>query len=250
MTGTQETVRGQWTYTARSMSTNQRQPGRSTLFVLLWLLAFTGVALAIASQSLPPRVCTHLFSETGAFEQASPWLWLALAGFVVVFLRRFDAVVLSSVFVCAACASREWDLHKSITGYSVLKPKFYLSSEFPLQQQLIAGTVVATLGISVAILIRHAIRVWPRGRQPVPPWMWAMFIGGILLVLTKILDRNPSILLDMFGIVQSPAVLSFYKAWEEGFEVMIPIPFAVMVVTYRMAAQRPKPTETGIDSAS
>lgn len=216
------------------------------LWSLLVLLGVYALALVAYSQSISSETSERVFSETGFFEQISPWLWLSLGAMAIAVVGRLDLVAGASAAVCIACAAREWDMHKEFTGYSMLKPGFYLSSEYPLHQQLLSGLSLVILAASCVGLVWHLWRIWPRGRQPVPPWMWAMFASGGMLVGTKLLDRMPNILLEEFDVALGPAMLRLFRAWEEGLEASLPLAFGASIWAYRIQWPRP---DKAIDSA-
>jgi hypothetical protein len=222
------------------MASNHPKSAWRILYGLLAFLSAMIVCLGVYSQVISDQTSNRVFSETGPFEQASPILWLALGALVVALAQRLDAITLSTLVVCAACAAREWDLHKAFTGYSVVNPGFYITSEFPIHHQLIGGALVALLAASSGVLLWYAWRVWPRGRQPVAPWIWALGIAGVMLVGTKLFDRAPAILAEDFEIVLSPAMSRLFTAWEEGLEATLPVAFAAMVLAYRFR-RNPQP---------
>lgn len=212
------------------------------------------VVLGAYSQVITDETSDTVFSESGPFEQASPWLWLALGVLVFAVARKLDRVVIASNIVCAACAAREWDTHKVFTDYSVLKPGFYLTTEHPLHHQLFAGVALLLLGISCLVIIHHAWRVWPRGGQPIAPWIWSLIVAALMLVGTKVLDRTPAVLREDMAITLSNPLLRLFTAWEEGLEATIPVAFAAMVLAFHFRSPVERSTnpstETGIDAAS
>lgn len=221
----------------------ERPNPRPGLRVFLCVAGFSLVAavvFAIMSQALPTRTNERLFAETGPFEQASPWLWLALGAVVVATYRRATPGVVAGVIVCLACAAREWDIHKSFTGYSVLKPGFYLSREYALSHQIIAGTAVVALGVSALILLHKLWRLRPWASRPRPAWFFALAYAFLMLVLTKVLDRTPAILRDDFGFELPEKVRMLMAAWEEGMEMLLPVFFAGLVLSFAVLMRSTK----------
>ena len=216
-------------------------PAWRILWSLLILLGVCAVGLSVFSQLATDQLSNRKFTEGGPIEQVGPLLWLALAALVLWVMRRINAVSLASVYVCIACAAREWDLHNRFTGDSVLKFDYYTSSEHPLAYQLTGAVFVALLALSCATLLWHTWRIWPRGGQPVAPWIWCLCVAGIMLGGTKVLDRAPGILSEDHDIQLGPALSRLFEAWEEGLETIIPLAFAAMVLAYRYRDPEQKP---------
>ncbi len=196
------------------------------------------VALAVASQTLAPETAERVFAETGPFESASPWLWALLGVLIAAVFRRPSPGVLAGVALSLACAARELDLHKSVTGYSVLKPGFYLSSEHALHHQVIAGAIVATLVVA-ALVLAWRVRVLRPWRRLDAAWVWGFAFAFFVFVATKALDRAPSILHEDFGVVLSERVRLLATALEEGLEMLVPVFFAAAVLAYAAATISP-----------
>lgn len=208
------------------------RPGLRVVQLVIGLTAAAAGVLALLSQTLSVRTNLRLFAESGPFERLSPWLWLLLAAVIVGAYRRMSPGVIAGVIVCLACAAREWDMHKSFTGYSVLKPGFYMTTEHPLSHQLVAGLIVLALGASVVILLCKLVRLRPWVSSPRPAWLQALGFAVIMLALTKVLDRTPGILRGDFGIELAGRALLLFGALEEGLEMLLPLYFAGLVLSF------------------
>jgi hypothetical protein len=207
-------------------------PGLRVVLIAVGIVLGAILVLCGVSQGVPSDVNDQLFSETGPFEEMSPWLLLILAAMIPLTFRNLSLPVLGGMVISVACAAREWDMHKSFTGYSVLKPGFYLRSEYELHHQIIAGLAVLALGASVFFTVQHMLRVRPQRLRPVPMWLLAFGLGVAMLVLTKVFDRSPKILEKDFGIDLSDRMLAFMMAIEEGLEMLMPVVFGAMVLAY------------------
>lgn len=202
------------------------------IVVTTGVILFTAmVVLTGLSQLLPSTIESQYFDESGPFEQVTPWLWILLCLTILTAFRVLSLPVLAAVILSLACAAREWDMHKAFTGYSVLKPGFYLSSEHALHHQLIAGPLVLLVMLSCVILIRLLWIQRPRRGRPLPPWTLALLIACGLMVFTKILDRSPNIIQKDLEFSLPEWLLSLSKVWEEGLEVFLPVAFGALVLT-------------------
>ncbi len=213
----------------------ERPPARPGMRVVVGVLTLTGVAaalLAAASQALPPDRSRALFYETGPFERASPWLWLGLAALIVVVFRRRTGGVVAGVVVSVASAAREWDLHMSMTGYSMLKPAFYGKAQYPLWQKALAGAAVLAVAVSLFVLARIVWRERPWRASPRPAWAWALVFAAGMLVLTKLFDRAPAVLRNDVGVDVGERLLLLMSAWEEGLEMLLAVYFGGVTLAY------------------
>lgn len=197
------------------------------------------VIFAAISQTMSPETNVTLFAETGPFEQASPWLWLGLAVLIVAVFRRASRGVIAGVILSVAAAAREWDMHKSFTGYSVLKPGFYTTTEYPLHQQAIAGVIVLAILASGAYLAWLFWKLRPWMSSPRPAWLFALALAIFMVGFTKVLDRAPAIIRNDFGIHLPERLDLLMGAWEEGLEMLLAVFFAVVVLAYAMLTRTP-----------
>ncbi|MEF7612829.1 hypothetical protein V4F39_02830 [Aquincola sp. MAHUQ-54] len=210
--------RASWAYTAAGFA-----PAlfAVVLSLLLWL-------------ALPRDTVIDLIHEGGPIENLTVLLYvLAVAALWWVGgpaderLGRIGVGVMLLAF-----AARELDLHKALTGTSVLKVSFYLR-DAPLHQKLIALPIVLAIAAAgLWLLVRFAKPVWQqlRLRRPLAVTV-AAFI--VTLVATKIIDRSFAILAEDFGIVMSASVDTVLSALEEIGECALPVIAAVGVWQYR-----------------
>ena len=208
------------------------RPGLRVFLTVVGITLIAAIVFALLSQTLSPTTNIRLFAETGPFEELSPWLWLLLGASIVAVHRKLTPGVAAGVVLCVACAAREWDWHKSFTGYSVLKPGFYLTTEHPLTHQILAGAAVLAVGASAAILLYKFISLRPWASSPRPAWLLALLFAVFMLALTKVLDRTPGILRGDFGIELAGPVLLLFGALEEGLEMLLPLYFAGLVLAF------------------
>lgn len=219
--------------------------------VFVGVLALTGVAAALlgaVSQIVTPEQSRAMFYETGPFERASPWFWLGLAVLIVAVFRRATPGVLSGVVLSVASAAREWDLHLSLTGYSVLKPAFYTKDQYPLWQKALAGAAVLAIAASVFFLLRIVWRQRPWRATPKPAWAWALVFAMFMLVFTKVLDRAPAVLRNDVGLDLPERLLLLMSAWEEGLEMLLAAYFGGVALAFE-AMERVGPHRVGTELA-
>ena len=181
-------------------------------------------AVSVMALVLSPSEAGPLFEETGPFEQASPWLWLAFALWIPLVFRKPTLEVAAGMIVAVAAAAREWDWHIRFTGYSMLKPPYYYREGDTLGR-IIAGAIMLLVIASVVVLVARLIHLRP-WRRPWPWWVFALGFAFGMLVFTKAVDRAPAILRDDLGFDLPERVRLVFYAIEEGLEMMLPIFFA------------------------
>ncbi len=214
--------------------------GRTAFFTSVVVAIVAATALAVLALALPESRTATLFEETGPFEQASPWLWLAFALWVPLVFRKPTRTVAAGMIVAFAAAAREWDWHVAFTEYSMLKPPFYYR-EGTVLERIIAGGILVLILASVVILIARLVQLKP-WKRPIAWWAYALGFAFCMLVFTKAVDRAPAILQENFGIAVGDRLRLVAYAIEEGLEMVLPFFFAAFTVALARwhAAHRPK----------
>ncbi len=219
-------------------NTGRPAAGRWTFLGSVALALVSATALVTLGLVLPEDSAGELFNESGPFEQASPWLWIALALWIPLVFRKPTIGVAAGLIVSLAAAAREWDWHVAFTGYSVLKPPFYYRAEHTsffggvenvvtvsVPERIVAALIMLCVVGSVAVLVARlaALKPWKR------PWPWWCFGLGFafgMLVFTKLADRAPAVLDESLGLTLGPRIRLAFYALEEGLEMMLPAFFA------------------------
>jgi hypothetical protein len=202
------------------------------------IVALITSSLAALSYGLEEATARHLFSEQGFFERMSPVMWIAAGLYALWHVRVRGKAYLALGLTFIALALREWDHHKTFTSDSILKINFYQDHGFGAEQLfgglaalVIIGLVIATL----VILTRYSVArrgYETRGGQ--------FLIAGLgMLVLSKIMDRAPSILRDNDVALDGDFTLMLL-ALEEWFEFFCPALILIGVI-YKIKSETPQP---------
>lgn len=213
------------------------RPGIRVLWGAMMIVVTASVTLAIVSQMFPAWALALAFSERGLFERLSPWLWGSLALLIPLIHFKLTLGVVAGMILSLAAAAREIDLHKTATGYSVLKPGFYTHSEYPFHQQLIAGTLVLMAIASAVYLTRRVWKLRPWMSATRPAWLFALLFAMFMLVATKGLDRAPDLIADTFGLRLPGRLAVIMFAWEEGLEMLLAVAFAAVAICFACMAR-------------
>lgn len=211
--------------------------GRSGAFDLRPIgAAFIGVLIVLAlAASLPSdAVFEGIFREHGPVEWFSALAWVVVAALFGWFAiaRKEGLVAWLAVPLYLAAAMREADLHKAFGDHSALKLSFYLSDGFALWQKLVAAafvlaTVVALVTLSLRML-RSLLRAGVRRQS-----MQLLLVAVAILVVSKVFDRAPAILLEDFGVALPGLALRWLAAFEEGLEALLPAAFLLPFLAAR-----------------
>lgn len=220
----------------RSVFPTTRRPPRVTTscWITLTLLAIYIAYLLILAVSLSPEAFAVLFSESGPFQQMSLGLWLGLAA--VLLASRSPAEAAMAVLALLA-AAREADWHKAFTVDGLTKISTYLNPAVPWQEKVIGITMLAlALGSSVYLTVRLYRYLFLR-QGSVALTGQILVIAVVLLPLSKVLDRSPSILRKRFDIVLPQNIDQVLVALEEGIEMLVPVLLIVALLLSHTEAQ-------------
>lgn len=189
------------------------------------VLPIAAIVFAVCAWALLDRApLHHLMNEEGPVEQLSWMFWFAAALAFAVLARPED--VLSTrvclVVMLLAFGARELDLHKTLTGKSVLKVSFYFD-KFPLHQKLVALAIVTIVVAALWVLLkRYARRVW-RGCREGDTVCTTVLIFVVTLVVSKVLDRAINVLLVDYGVVTPKLTGALIGSLEETLELALPL---------------------------
>jgi hypothetical protein len=194
--------------------------------ILVGLLVYAAVLVGLAFRLSPERFA-FTFSEEGPFEEASIFLWLGAGAMIVWFVRPFTVRSAAFALLFVAFAAREASWHKLFTADSLLKISYYLKSPAPLTEKFIAGAAAAIF-IAMLLYVAYVVArfIFAEGGLSSRAGYW-LVLAGAVFVLSKIIDRAPSVIFDLAGHTLDIDVRRVMKAFEEGFEAVTPALFAL-----------------------
>jgi hypothetical protein len=179
-----------------------------------------------------------LFRETGSIETLSPIgyalcmvLIIALGGLKLAFTRAFSLMV-----VLLAMMVRELDFHSRFTAMSIVKIRFFLSGDVPLQQKVLALLVLALIGLAVVhVIFVHGRNFVARLRRFDPVGI-ATALSIAMIVLSECLDGADRTLARI-GFPAGMIDAKFLLKVEETAEMGIPIFAALAILAYFSAGR-------------
>lgn len=202
----------------------------TTSVLLLLLAAYLGMTAWIGLHA-PPAVTAWLYSEAGPFEILSAWLWLLLGAIVLLCSSMQRRTGMASCAVAMLMAARELDMHKQLFGESFIKIHFYRSTDTPLPDKLLGGSLLLAL---LALLIYLFIKLVRHLRHHEVDTSSLLLLSGLALgVGSKILDRLNAQLHDLFLFDLSPPAQQMVMIMEESLEMTVPLLLITALLTYR-----------------
>ncbi len=174
--------------------------------------------------TLSPADTMHVLREGGPIEGLTEKMYFFLAIALWFSPRKPDEwrVTLALTVLLVAAGAREMDLHKALTGYSVLKVSFYLQNH-PLLTKLVAFVCVASTAAAAIYVLRNRMRSLWQGMRRGEPMACSIAVLVITLVITKLMDRSISVLGQDFGLHASASTVALVSALEETVEMSLPM---------------------------
>lgn len=203
------------------------------LFISFLLIAlYLGICIHTALNA-PASVTQYLFSESGAFEVMSPWLWYLLA---VLCLLNVEIKLNTRVFTAIAATLlglREMGFHKQVFEMSFIKTNFYRSAEIPLMDKLLGFILLLGIIFVFLVLAKKLVQTIRSMKDSLNIAHFFIFLTIACGGLSKVLDRTTSTLKDEFGIQLVPHTQIMIMTIEEGVEMLLPVLLIVAVLSYR-----------------
>lgn len=195
------------------------------VFMDIFFLLFYALVLTWIYMTSPGDAMAYIFSEMGPFEIASFLSWFLLAFWVVLVVRPVGATTLAMAFLAVVAGMRELDMHNAFTRESISRISYYLNPDVALVQKLFVVLLLGLLAATVLYLGRKLL-VWLRGENGLHHEIGQILVLAVILIpLTKIMDRFPAYMQGFLGITLSPDMVRLFSAYEEGFEMVLPLLF-------------------------
>lgn len=201
------------------------------------LLLFSAL-LFVITFFLDPSVAKDLTHETGLFEKLSPPLWVALAALCLITLGYRSRYAIGTTLLALIFAAREMDLHKAFTADSIFKNAFYRMN-ISMTQKVFGGLAAAMCVAVLLWLLIATIRYFYAERAWRQAWGRLTIVAICLIFFTKIMDRIDAVLSVDYGYHLQHQTVMIFHMHEEGFEMLLPIVFALALLTWRRRLQRP-----------
>jgi hypothetical protein len=188
----------------------------------LWVVALCAAGAVAVWLSMPAAAVEQFMGETGPVERVTAASYAACA--LAIWWARVpedDArtTAAASVMLAAFCA-RELDLHRTLTGTSVLRLSWY-GGPAGIGAKTTAALILLVVLVALAWLLRkHTRAIW-QGWRAQRPIAVTMVVFVATLVLAKTLDRSVAILIEDFGVDVTLSWKALRTAFEEWLELAL-----------------------------
>ena len=203
-------------------------------FVSVWLALLASFSALICQVVLPTGDMSLFVQENGTVETLTLVAYVVAIIVVVCFGRR---VVLPTrcaiLMVLAYMFMGEMDLHKRISSESILKIRFWLGSQIPVADKLLAVLVLFPLAWSIAYLILRHARIFIGELVRKRAWSVSVLTFFVVLAVSKSIDRMVSVLTDFSCMYFPDWVLVLRTSQEEFLEFLLPVLVLVAFLQYR-----------------
>lgn len=203
------------------------------LFISFLLIAlYLGICIHTALNA-PASVTQYLFSESGAFEVMSPWLWYLLAILCLLNVEIKPNTRMFTAIAATLLGLREMDFHKQVFEMSFIKTNFYRSAEIPLMDKLLGFVLLLGIILVFLVLAKKLVQTIRSMKNSLNVAHFFIFLTIACGGLSKVLDRTTSTLKEEFSIQLVPHTQIIIMTIEEGVEMLLPILLIVAVLSYR-----------------
>jgi hypothetical protein len=212
-------------------------------------VAVAVIAIALG-YTLPVERLARLMAENGPVESTTVAFYLVAA--LLLAVLRPAAVSRRTVFMLtvllAAFGARELDLHKTLTGTSMLRVSFY-GGDAPLLQKTISLLLLAPVVVALVGLARRTPRLLRRVQRGDAAAM-TLAVFAVTLLVSKVADRLVNILLSDLSIPVSPRLSAVVLSLEEILELSLPLLACLAwAQAFRAGTERPAAGSTGLHAA-
>ncbi|ANF82200.1 hypothetical protein A3K93_08320 [Acinetobacter sp. NCu2D-2] len=211
---------------------------KSAMITTVLLLMFYGFALHLVLFT-PNSIQNFMFSEAGPYESLSPLLWMILAILSLIHCDFQLSTRLVMAISAVLFALREWDMHKQLFGVSFIKTRFYTDPNIAISYKVVGGLillVIAYLAIYLLVQYFKALRVHTKEVNSAFRYLNLAFV---LLVLSKILDRASSQMIELFHYHLPMQTQLIIRALEESTEMLLPAIFIIALMMYSVRKKNP-----------
>lgn len=128
-----------------------------------------------------------------------------------------------SAIVLAVMMARELSFQKAFTTESMTRTSYWVRSDAPLSEKLVAGLAVLFIAyVVLSYLWNHSHRLW-QGLKEKRCYAVSLVAAALLVPISKVLDSSSRILKQDFGIPVPDEIGTVMGMLEETLELGIPL---------------------------
>lgn len=197
-------------------------------------LILLACCLALLSSVLLDYDFLLRFVDEGGFIETLTLFFYAIAAVFALCYGRKTIRLTSRVAIAIlmiAMLAREADLHK-VFGMSMLKIKFWLTTESTFTAKLAAILIILFLAFALYILIRNAGKQWLSDSKHGLAYAITLWLFLAVLVISKIIDRSVNMIDEMTNWMAPTWVVAIQLPQEEYLECLLPLLIIVAIIQY------------------
>lgn len=177
----------------------------------------------------------HFVRENGPVENLTLVFYIISIAFILYGGRSFLTVRTRAAvtILLAYMFMREASLHKSVSTISILKSKFWLGSQIPLSNKLLAVAILAPVLWALFYFAEKYIRQWWLDLRRKDGYAIGIFVFLAVLILSKIFDRSLNMMHEIWGWHFDSWVEAIVTGQEEYLECILPLLILVSFYQYR-----------------
>lgn len=203
-------------------------------YIAFYLAILASLSALICWWVLPPHDMLVFVEENGMVETLTLVAY-AIAVLVVVFgggdvkpvTRCALVVMLVYMFM------READWHKSVSSESILKSKFWLGSQIPVTDKLLAALILLPVVWMLIYFIWNYTRSFFRSLGERQGYAISILVFLVVLVVSKMIDRSLNVLTELYQMQFPDWTVAFQVSQEEFLECLLPVLIVVAFFQYK-----------------
>ena len=184
---------------------------------------------------MPSESMIHFVRENGPVENLTLVFYVVAIAFILYSGRSFLTVRtrVAVTVLLAYMFMREASLHKSVSTMSILKSKFWLGSQIPWTDKLLAIAILAPVLWAFFYFVEKYIRQWWSDLRRKDGYAVGVFVFLAVLVISKIFDRSLNMMHEMWGWHFDSWVEAMVTGQEKYLECILPLLVLVSFYQYR-----------------
>lgn len=199
-----------------------------------FLAFFVSVLAFISWLLLSSETMLSFVAEYGIVETTT-LIFYALA-IIIIWLPKSISVSLLTTritgsFILLAMLAREADLHKTISGVSMFKLRFWIGN-YPIEEKLLSALIILPIAASVIYMAVKYYKSFFYNLSKRKTDAYTLMTFFIVMVISKIIDRSIDVINKRFNWDAPIELVALQNAFEEYLELLLPILIIIFIYQY------------------
>ena len=201
----------------------------------VYISVVTSLAALVSWMAMSSESMIRFVRENGPIENLTLVVYIVAIALILYSGRTVLKVKtrVAIVILLAYMFMREADLHKSLSGTSILKIKFWLGNQFSVTDKLTALAILLPVLCALFYFIFGYTRRWWSDLRAREGYAVGIFVFLAVLVISKVFDRSLNMLTEMFEWHFPMWVDALVTGQEEYLECILPLLITVSFYQYR-----------------